>query len=83
MTEDDPIRRPEETVTELALINAPWSREIRLQRVDHESGLGILRMRIKEGRARFTIIDLDRPTVDKLMAVMGEWVKPGEGQESV
>ena len=71
MTED--VLHPQEAVTTLATINAPWSREITLQKVDHDSGLEILRMRIKEGRARFTIIDLDQPTVDALMMVMGEW----------
>ncbi|RAU23382.1 hypothetical protein CU669_04420 [Paramagnetospirillum kuznetsovii] len=71
MTDD--IKHPEETVTTLAVIDAPWSREITLQKVEHDSGLGILRMRIKEGRARFTIIDLDQPTVDKMMGVMGAW----------
>ena len=71
----DEILHPQEAVTTLATIQAPWSREITLQKVDHDSGLNILRMRIKEGRARFTIIDLDQPTVDALMAVMGEWAR--------
>lgn len=69
----DQIKHPEETVTPLATIAAPWSRELTLSAVDHDSGLKILRLRIKEGRSRFTIIDLDRPTVDALMAVMGDW----------
>lgn len=69
----DEIRHPEEIITPLATINAPWSRELTLSAVEHDSGLNILRLRIKEGRARFTIIDLDKPTVEALMAVMGEW----------
>jgi hypothetical protein len=69
----DEIRHPEETVTTLATLAAPWSREIVAQSVEHDSGLRMLRLRIKEGRSRFTILDLDRPTVDALMAVMGEW----------
>ena len=69
----DETKHPAETITTLATIAAPWSREIMAQRVDHESGLQILRLRIKEGRSRFTIIDLDAPTVEALMAVMTEW----------
>ena len=69
----DETTPPQETVTTLATIAAPWSREILAQKVEHDSGLQILRLRIKEGRSRFTIIDLDAPTVDALMAVMTEW----------
>ncbi len=69
----DEIKHPQETVTTLAVIDAPWSREIVAQTVEHDSGLKMLRLRIKEGRSRFTIIDLDQPTVDALTAVMGKW----------
>ncbi|KIM00595.1 hypothetical protein CCC_03197 [Paramagnetospirillum magnetotacticum MS-1] len=74
MTTDDP-QFAKETVTPLASLAAPWSREISFSAVDHESGLRILRMRIKEGRARFTIVDLDEKTVGEMMAVMEVWVK--------
>lgn len=74
MTTEDPQFAKEE-VTPIATLAAPWSREISFSAVDHESGLRILRMRIKEGRARFTIIDLDEKTVGEMMAVMGGWVK--------
>jgi hypothetical protein len=69
----DQTRHPEECVTTLATLDAPWSREIVVQRVEHDSGLGLMRLRIKEGRSRFTILDLDAPTVDALMAAMAEW----------
>ncbi|EME69587.1 hypothetical protein H261_12654 [Paramagnetospirillum caucaseum] len=72
MTTDDP-EFAKEAVTPLATLAAPWSREISFSAVEHESGLRILRMRIKEGRARFTIVDLDEATVAQMMAVMGEW----------
>lgn len=77
MTDDN--RLPEEKITTLATIAAPWSREVTLQAVDHESGLKILRMRIKEGRARFTIIDLDVPTAKTLADTLLEWAKASEG----
>ncbi len=75
MTTDNP-EFAKEDVTPIATLSAPWSREISFSAVDHESGMRILRMRIKEGRARFTIIDLDEKTVGEMMAVMGDWVKP-------
>ncbi len=74
MTTDNP-EFAREDVTSLATLAAPWSREISLSAVDHESGMRILRMRIKEGRARFTIVDLDERTVSEMMAVMGAWAK--------
>ncbi|MBI3445157.1 MAG: hypothetical protein HY055_07315 [Magnetospirillum sp.] len=72
MTTDNP-EFAKEDIKPLATLAAPWSREISFSAVDHESGLRILRMRIKEGRARFTIIDLDEKTVAEMMAVMADW----------
>ena len=69
---DEP-KFPEETITTVATLAAPFSREITLQTVDQESGLRMMRMRIKEGRARFTIIDLDPPTAKSLVEIMGAW----------
>lgn len=76
----DELKFPEETITPLQVIEAPWSREITLQAVDHESGLRMLRLRIKEGRARFTIIDLDERTARTLAGVLTEWAGKGIGQ---
>ncbi|MDA8231127.1 MAG: hypothetical protein M0006_07305 [Magnetospirillum sp.] len=74
---DDP-RFPEEKTTPLATLAAPWGREISLQGVEHESGLKILRVRIKEGRARFTILDLDAPTAKAWGEAMMTWAKTAE-----
>ena len=71
----DEIQLPVETITPLAVLQAPWSREITLQAVDHESGLKMLRMRIKEGKSRFTIIDLDAPTAMALAETLNTWAK--------
>lgn len=67
---------PKETVTQLAALAAPWSREVTLSAVEHESGMRMLRLRIKEGRARFTILDLDEKTVGEMLAVMEGWISP-------
>ncbi|KAF0223244.1 MAG: hypothetical protein FD176_2063 [Rhodospirillaceae bacterium] len=66
----------EEKITPLAEIEAPWSRHLSLSAVDHDSGLRMLRLRIKEGRARFTIIDLDERTASELADQLRAWAKP-------
>lgn len=68
---------PEEKVTPVAEIAAPWSRQISLSAVDHDSGLRLLRLRIKEGRARFTIIDLDETTARELAGHLAGWADGG------
>ena len=65
----------EETITPLAEIEAPWSRHLSLSAIDHDSGLRMLRLRIKEGRARFTIIDLDEKTARELASHLQDWAK--------
>lgn len=64
---------PEEKITPLAEIEAPWSRHLTLSAIDHDSGLRMLRLRIKEGRARFTIIDLDEATARVLAEQLQRW----------
>jgi hypothetical protein len=72
MTTDAP-EFPAETVTPVATLDAPWSREISFTKVDHESGLRLMKMRIKEGRARFTIVDLDEATAREMARVLSDW----------
>ena len=60
------------TVTELGRIAAPFRREIVLQDVLHESGMKLLRVRIREG-TRFTILDIDVPTAEAWAGVMQAW----------
>lgn len=59
-------------VTELARIAAPYRREIVLQDVLHESGMRLLRVRIREG-TRFTILDIDVPTAEAWAGAMHDW----------
>lgn len=73
MSDDTP--RSDETVTPIATLAAPWHREVTLQAVEHASGLKMLRVRIKEGRARFTILDLDRPTAAAWAELMAKWAE--------
>lgn len=78
MTTENPTFA-EEIITELATIQAPWHREVTLSSVDHESGLKMLRVRIKEGRARFTILDLDAATATQWGQAMLDWAAEAEG----
>lgn len=62
----------EETVDPIARFDAPYGREITLQDVTHESGLKVMRVRIREG-ARFTILDIDQPTAAQWSKLMADW----------
>lgn len=78
MSTEDP-KLATETVTPIVTLAAPWSREVTLSAVDHESGLKLMRVRIKEGRTRFTILDLDAPTAKAWGQAMLDWAAKSEG----
>ena len=67
----------DETVAELRKITAPYGRDIGLYTVEHESGLSLLRIRIREGN-RFTILDIDRDTATQLAAAMSAWANSAD-----
>ncbi len=69
----------EETVSELDRFDAPWHRQVTLQDVRHESGLRMLRIRIKEG-TRFTVMDIDEATAAHWGKAMTGWATGG-GQD--
>lgn len=64
----------EETVTPLDAFPAPWNKNVILQAVDHDSGLRMLRIRIKEG-TRFTVMDIDEETAARWGAAMTGWAQ--------
>lgn len=64
----------EETVTPLDDFPAPWNRHVTLQAVQHDSGLRMLRIRIKEG-SRFTVMDIDRETAARWAGAMANWAE--------
>jgi len=64
----------EETVTPLDDFPAPWNKHVTLQSVQHDSGLRMLRIRIKEG-ARFTVMDIDEETAVRWGAAMAGWAE--------
>ncbi len=62
----------DETVTALDEFAAPYGRKVTLEDVAHESGLRMLRIRIREG-SRFTILDVDADTATRWGTVMSTW----------
>lgn len=63
----------EEKVSLLDEFHAPYGREISLDAVEHESGLRMLRIRIREGR-RFTVMDIDADTATRWSTAMRRWI---------
>jgi hypothetical protein len=59
-------------VTDIERFDAPYRRQILLQDVAHESGMKLLRIRIREG-TRFTILDIDAPTAKLWAGLMEAW----------
>jgi len=67
-----------ETVTPLDDFPAPWNRAVTLQAVRHDSGLRMLRIRIREGK-RFTVMDIDEETARRWGRAMTDWADGAEG----
>lgn len=59
-------------ITDVDAFDAPFGRQITLQEVAYESGLVMLRLRIREG-SRFTIIELDSETAKHWGDIMSDW----------
>jgi len=62
----------DEVVTTLDSFAAPYGRKITLESVAYESGLRMLRIRIREGR-RFTVMDVDTDTALQWSTAMRTW----------
>jgi len=66
-----------EVVNTLDEFAAPYGRKITMESVDHESGLRMLRIRIREGR-RFTTMDIDEDTASHWISVMTKWANQAQ-----
>jgi hypothetical protein len=60
-------------------LDLPWGKKVVVQELEYETGLRMLRLRFREG-TRFTLIDLDAPSVQQLAETMLSWSK--ENMES-
>lgn len=70
-----------DSLDEIGRIQAPYRREIVLQDARFDSGLRLLRIRIREG-TRFTIMDIDAATATALATALGGWAREAEGSGS-
>lgn len=62
----------DETKTRIAVLSAPYGRELWFDDVRFETGMRVLRLTIKEGR-RFTQLDLDPETAERWGQVLLDW----------
>lgn len=69
----------DETVTPMRGMALPWAKELEVQEVAYESGLQMLRLRFREGRHRFTIVDLDAGTAAELGELLTGWAARNRG----
>lgn len=69
----------DETVTPVDRITLPWAKEVEVQDIGYDSGLHMLRLRFREGRHRFTTIDLDAATAGQLAKLLAEWAERAGG----
>ena len=53
---------------------APWGKNVTLQKIEYDGGLVLLRVRIKEG-SRFTLLDLDPTSAERLGRTLLDWAK--------
>ena len=58
--------------------DAPYGRKVKLEAVEYESGLRMLRLRIREG-SRFTVMELDEATARRWIAAMNSWADKAPG----
>ena len=63
--------------TPIAEIEAPYGRRVRLEEVDYESGMKLMRLTIREG-GRFTILEIDAPTARAWGEAMASWASGRE-----
>lgn len=64
----------DEKKTLIEEFTAPYNKKVKLEKISHESDMQMLRLHIREGR-RFTIMDLDAPTAQKMGQLLLSWAQ--------
>lgn len=67
-----------QAVNDLGVFDAPWNKKVTIQEMVYESGMKLVRVRIKEG-SRFTDLELDPETATGIGEMLASWAK---GQEA-
>lgn len=63
----------DKTTTDLETFITPFRRqEVTLQNIEHEGGLRMLQIKIREGR-RFTLLEFDADMAGQIASVMANW----------
>ncbi len=69
-------------LSELAL---PWGTQLRVFELEYESGLKMVRLRFRQGKHRFTDVDVDADNVAKLAELFSQWsaalTAPADGED--
>lgn len=75
----------DEKLTPLHELALPWGRHLQVSDLEYESGMKMLRLRFREGKHRFTIVDLDSAAVTALSGILTSWsaanATPADGED--
>lgn len=75
----------DEKLTPLADIALPWGKQLQVSELVYESGLKMLRLRFREGKHRFTIVDVDAAGIGRLAELFTAWSTanptPADGED--
>ncbi len=70
----------EETVNEIEQIALPYGRTAKLQNVEYENGMRLLRITFRENK-RFTVLDIDAERAETLASALQDWAKSARSAE--
>lgn len=76
----------DQTLTPLAEFALPWGKHLWLSELTYEGGLKTLRLRFREGKHRFTDVDIDAATAARLAELFAQWSSanpavPADGED--
>ena len=75
----------DEKVTPLAELALPWGKQLIVSELAYESGLKMLRLRFREGKHRFTIVEIAPDNITQLGELFSQWtaaqIVPAEGED--
>ena len=62
----------ETEVNDLGKLELPYGKEVRVEEIVYESGMKLLRLRLREGK-RHTVIEIDPASAGKWADILGPW----------
>jgi hypothetical protein len=68
-------------VNDLGRIDLPYGKEVRLEEIIYESGMRLLRMRLREGK-RHTVIEVDAASAAAWGEILSDWAAAPQGTNS-